>query len=341
MVRHRQLHPTTSTRAALARLCDIHRQQGPSTSALHTTPPTKHQNHDLPALSTQHSALSTQHSALSSDHSVTEVRSLKERHNVLFANVCLPPSACTAPCPRTDILISAADFTDTLTLVINEDQPDRKATFTVPETLLTEKSEFFKAACRNEWREVSSRIVKIPEVDGDAFNAYLNWVYRDRVAVGYHHPLAGRSYTAFESNFALHDLIQLCLLADRFVDVQLRNLTVNAILCVLGRVYGDDEDWSAAITPDMIALVWSSTTAKRALRRLIVDFYAQYVKAERLERARDELHPEFVKDLMMEVFRMKDKRKHINFFLRSVCYYHEHDEYDEDPRCKRDVFRLE
>ena len=72
------------------------------------------------------------------------------------------------------MLISVADFANTLTIIINEDQPEHKATFTVPETLLTDKSEFFKAACRNEWKETSSRIVKLPEVDVGAFNAYLN-----------------------------------------------------------------------------------------------------------------------------------------------------------------------
>ena len=197
------------------------------------------------------------------------------------------------------------------------------------------------AACRNEWKEASTRTIKIPEVDVGVFNAYLNWVYREKVAVSYHHTLAGHSYTADVPQLVLHDLVKLWLLADRFVDVQLRNLTVNAILCVLGRVYADNDDWSAAITPDMIALVWSSTTAGRALRRLIVDLYAQYVKAEHLDRVRDELHPEFVKDLMMEVFRMKDERKHTNLFLRSVCHYHEHDEDGEDPRCGKDVLRLE
>lgn len=48
---------------------------------------------------------------------------------------------------------------------MNEDQPEQTATFTVPETLLMDKSEFFKAACRNEWKEVTSRVVKLPDVE--------------------------------------------------------------------------------------------------------------------------------------------------------------------------------
>jgi hypothetical protein len=43
----------------------------------------------------------------------------------------------------------------------------------VPESLLTDKSEFFKAACRNEWKEATSRVIKLPDVDNDVFRFYL------------------------------------------------------------------------------------------------------------------------------------------------------------------------
>jgi hypothetical protein len=79
----------------------------------------------------------------------------------------------------------------------------------------------------------------------------------------------------------------------------------------------------------MTAFIWSKTTAGCALRRLVIDFYADEADAEDVERVRDELHPEFVKDLTLRMIRNKRDENHTNYFSRSVC--HEH---DEDPRCE-------
>lgn len=77
---------------------------------------------------------------------------------------------------------SIPDFTKELTVVINEDEPELAASFTVPEGLLVEHSDFFKAACRNEWLEATSRVIKLPQVDGESFRAYLYWVYKGEIA---------------------------------------------------------------------------------------------------------------------------------------------------------------
>ena len=241
---------------------------------------------------------------------------------------------------RTDELTSVADFTNTLTIIINEDQPEHRATFTVPETLLTEKSEFFKAACRIGWQEASSRIIKIPEVDVGAFQAYIHWIYKEKVAVSSRHAPKAKFRNAAEAQPVFDDLVQLWLLADRLADAQLRNLASNAMLCAIGRIVGKSEDVTEAITPDTVALVWSRTTAGRALRRLIVDLYAQYVQPAILERIRDDLHPEFIKNIMMEAFWIKDGRQFSHPFLRGTCYYHEHEEH-EDICCEQDVHLFE
>ena len=114
------------------------------------------------------------------------------------------------------------------------------------------------------------------------------------------------------------------------------------MLCVIGRVYADDQDWTEEITPDMVVLVWSQTTTGRALRRLIVDLYAEDVTAEYLERVRDDLHPEFIKDLMMKAMQIKDGDDHALCVTRRGCHYHEHDDDDEASRCcKGRALRLE
>lgn len=203
----------------------------------------------------------------------------------------------------------------------------------MPETLLTEKSEFSKAARRNDWQEASGRIIKIPEVDFGAFKAHVHWIYKEEVAVSSQHAIGSGPYTTAEVQPILYELVQLWLLADRLADIQLRHLATNAILRVTGRIAVHNQDWTEAITPEITVLLWSRTTSGRAVRHLFVDLYTQCVKAECLERVKDELHPEFIKDLMMKVFRMKDEKAQMNIFRRSVCDYHEHDNH-EDPRCE-------
>jgi hypothetical protein len=46
-----------------------------------------------------------------------------------------------------------------VTVILNEEEPELTARFTIPEALLTESSEYFQAARRNDWKEASSRIV--------------------------------------------------------------------------------------------------------------------------------------------------------------------------------------
>lgn len=207
----------------------------------------------------------------------------------------------------------------------------------MPETLLIEKSEFFKAACRNEWKEASSRIIKIPEADVAAFKAYLHWIYKKEVSVSSQHALSGHAYNVAVARPVLCDLVHLWLLADRLADSQLRNLTSNAMLRVLSRIPLHGQDWTEAITPEMTVLVWSKITARRALRSLIIDLYAQCVEEEHLDRVRDQLHPDFVKDLLMEVFRMKGRKADIPYLRRDACWYHEHEHY-LDSGCERSLF---
>jgi hypothetical protein len=199
----------------------------------------------------------------------------------------------------------------------------------VQEILLTEKSEFFKAACRNGWKEASSRIVRIPDVDVGAFHAYLNWVYREKVAVVSQNARDGKLDTMAEARPVFNELVELWLLADRLADARLQHLVANAITRLACGV--PEPNWTEGITPETIFLIWSRTTAGRALRRIVIDFYANEAKSEALERVRDELHPEFIKDLMVKAIEMKNEGKDIHYVDRKDCYYHEHGDH-ENPR---------
>lgn len=52
-----------------------------------------------------------------------------------------------------------------------------------------------------------------------------------------------------------------------------------------------------------IDLIWSATTRDRAIRRIVIDFYAYMIQPETIENNIEEYHVEFVKDLAIKSLR--------------------------------------
>jgi hypothetical protein len=212
-----------------------------------------------------------------------------------------------------------------VTVVLNEGEPEHTARFTIPEALLTKSFEYFQAARRNDWQEASSRIVRIPDVDVGTFNCYLHWVFRREITV--QHELKKGYTSAQGAHGALEDLAKLWLLADRLADTRLRNLAIDTLHRVISAVVPDEDDWIEGITPEMTVLIWSATTAGRALRRLVLDYYAWAADSSSLELAKDKCHPEFLKDLLMKVMGIKEGERSGSWETHvkgNACYYHEH-----------------
>lgn len=214
------------------------------------------------------------------------------------------------------------DFTKELTIIINEDSIERTASFTVPEDLLAEHSEYFKAACRNEWKEATSRVIKLLDVDIDTFHTYLYWVYRERVAMK---PLSKKS--DFMSSF--NELAKLWLLSDRLVDLNLGNTVMDAMTRIIEKmslvVLG-------AIKPEIINMIWSSTTPGRAIRRLVLEYYSQCITAAQMSPSMDELDSSFKQELMLHMMDFKNNAGNRILSLREdLCRWHEHDK--QHPEC--------
>lgn len=208
---------------------------------------------------------------------------------------------------------SVPDFRKEIIVILNEESPEHTTSFTVPECLLTETSDFFKAACRDgAWIESTSRTINLPDVDPDVFNAYLLWVHRKAL------PTAP-SDDAFE---LVEDLVRLWLLADRLADFRLRNAVIDAILVELN-------DFTTSLNvfpPELAARVWSATTPGRSIRRLIVDYYAKHVGATIVKGEVAEYHPDFTKDLLVKAIEVvKNDEENICPSKRDSRFYHEYE----------------
>lgn len=221
-----------------------------------------------------------------------------------------------------------------MTIVINEDEPEYTATFTIPEALLVDKSEFFTAACRNKWKESTSRTMEIPEVNVDAFYAYVYWVYWEMVPVS-----SGRKKSfcsAAECEPTLNELVELWLLADRFADTRLRDLCMDALTKVTYSIYSAEKNWIKAFPPEMTARIWSSTTRGRALRRFVIDVYESKVTENNLNEVTESFHPDFLVDLATKMMRMKGGEGNMVWAIfDGRCHDHEHEKGEKLCRIHR------
>jgi hypothetical protein len=214
---------------------------------------------------------------------------------------------------------------------------------------LIEHSAFFRAACRNGWKEATSRVIPVPDVDPDMFRAYLYWVHRKQIAFDILETDDDENPAGdLEVQHALNDLFELWLLGDRLSDTTLRNRVMDALLYII-REYGPwIEDNAEAITPETVSLIWSRTAGHRAIRRLVVDYYALYGWSHEVMLFVDECGTDFKQDLLLrilELARTGDRGSLRNFnpggidrALRRAdparqkpCHYHEHDE--QHPTC--------
>jgi len=66
------------------------------------------------------------------------------------------------------------DYSQMIRVLVDDEEKE----YSVPETLLVEKSDFFKAACTKPWKEAEERTVRLRETDITTFDHYLHWIYR-------------------------------------------------------------------------------------------------------------------------------------------------------------------
>jgi hypothetical protein len=214
----------------------------------------------------------------------------------------------------------------------------------VPESLLTDKYEFFKAACRNEWKEATSRVIKLPDVDNDVFRSYLFWIYREKVAIrnGVYLEVKDDDVGLAElaqRGCAIHtSLARLWILADRLADVRLRNAVIDEMASGLNAP-SPEKDALQYFPPALTTLVWSNTTADRPLRRLALDYYNDCVWAHEVKHRLDEFHPVFLGDFMVAaMLKAEESEEYHSSPQEKVeehgrCYYHEYDE--QCPPCPK------
>lgn len=188
--------------------------------------------------------------------------------------------------------------------MINEGDSELCQSFNITQGLLVEHSALFEAACRNDWKEATTRTIKLPDVNNETFYAYLYWTYKEKIPLDTDWNRGdGPDVYACDAMPTLEEIIKLWLLADRLITAKLRNAAADTILRILKHI-PDVGDMDEAFPASTIALIWSATTKDRALRRIVIDVYAYRVHPQIIEGSIEDYHPDFVKDLALKGLRI-------------------------------------
>jgi hypothetical protein len=129
----------------------------------------------------------------------------------------------------------------------------------------------------------------------------------------------------------LESLSKLWLLGDRLSDSKFRNTVMDATIDVIEWLDPLSADFTAAFPPELTTLIWSATSPGKAMRRLVVDFYAYMVPPGDMEPLWENVHASFLKDLTMRSLDFgQSEGRNVHAALRDLCTYHEHGEQDRE-----------
>ncbi|KAK3703249.1 hypothetical protein LTR37_014589 [Vermiconidia calcicola] len=183
-----------------------------------------------------------------------------------------------------------------------------------------------QACLRGEWKEVSTRSVKLPEIDSESFSTYLQWLYTNEVVVSdeditdEHIVKAryGERLPVFQRHFAA--FFKLAILADKLGNARLANAVVDRIILVARVV---------RLGPSAcnIATVYSQLPESSPVRSLVVAYYATEVKAEFMTKHKEQFPYQFIFDLMVHSKkREEEKTSNTPSYPGERCRYHQHNE---------------
>jgi hypothetical protein len=178
------------------------------------------------------------------------------------------------------------DYNSTVSVLVG---PSEEA-FLVHQQIISLKSQFFKAACRKEWKEGAEKLVRLPEVEPGLFRSYLNWVYTGDLAVDVSAADAKESVSELKNR----GFVKLYVLGDTLDDLPLRNSTMRILV-----------NSNYQLGPRSITWAFENTPPASLMRKQLVRVAATRWNRENYIK-HEELYPiDFVRSLALQLMQLK------------------------------------
>ncbi|KAF2167853.1 hypothetical protein M409DRAFT_22000 [Zasmidium cellare ATCC 36951] len=175
---------------------------------------------------------------------------------------------------------------------------EAQETFTVHETVLSERSGFFKAAISKRWRPGGDGKIYLPEDDPSAAGAYFEWLYSSKIASKDDRPEPVTKVEQADMRAEFELLVQMYVFGEKVLDDDFCNAVLSAMLL---KMENDDAKCIWYPHRNAIRILYEGTSQDCPARKMMVKLYADsgYVAWFMEDDVSDS--EEFLRDLCMEL----------------------------------------
>ena len=190
--------------------------------------------------------------------------------------------------------------------------PDEHGFYIHP-SVISQTSDFFKAALKKEWAEGQERIIKLPEDDPVIFETYVQWLY------------TGTIFCKTREEYHNYNLLaDLYIQGEKLIDTFFQDAVVNAIVAAT-RSYDVDgsRSWPGERT---VNIIYENTTEGSPARKLMLDIWHDQADSSWRCESTKTLTQEFLADLTFALIKKCENGALHGRRLTSddTCAYHKH-----------------
>lgn len=199
---------------------------------------------------------------------------------------------------------------------------DPIATFTIHENLLTARSEFVRLALGGGGEEASTRTIPLPDDDPAVFTIYQQHLYTGLIHTRSIDKTSISTVDTKQQETAEYStLVHAYILGSKLLDTAFKDALIDSIIEKLRAQHTFDTH--------LTCLVYENTPPSSPLRRLWIDIYYFFGKADWLADGND-VSEEFSMELAKVQMRLRGDfgaavaKRRLEKMFGEVCEYHEH-----------------
>lgn len=168
--------------------------------------------------------------------------------------------------------MTSYDYNDTVLVLVGVE----KTRFTAHTDVVCVRSEFFKAACSEHWRESQARVVPLPDADPKTFEMYIDLTYNRLV---------------YDIDSPSRPLVKFYVLADYLDDLKARNKAMRLLLMQ-----------RRCPSPEKTAFLWEHTAQGSLLRQWAIDLVAAKLGIDKFAKWIGLYPAEFVQQIAVKMY---------------------------------------
>ncbi|KAF2679122.1 hypothetical protein K458DRAFT_259155, partial [Lentithecium fluviatile CBS 122367] len=141
---------------------------------------------------------------------------------------------------------------------------DDVQSFWAHKELICSKSDFFAKALNGKWKEADENVVKLPEVEAEIFELYMQLLYTEDPSNGFINNDVTAEYIR---------LFKLCVLCEKLQDRTAKNRVIDAVVELSKKVKVDGNIWLPGASA--VSILYEGTTSSSRMRTLLADFLVE------------------------------------------------------------------